>query len=78
MNIWAIVPVKPLGGRKAASPNSCPTSTNTATQLLARTVHLLVPLSPIRSVLVINRDARHGVVRVGREYGSGKRHPGTE
>lgn len=60
MNIWAIVPVKPLGRAKSRLAEELMPDQREylATQLLARTVRLLVPLSPIRGVLVISRDTK--------------------
>ena len=56
MNVWAIVPVKPLGRAKsrlsdAFSPEQ---REQLATDLLLRTVSMLLPL--VRGVLVISRD----------------------
>jgi 2-phospho-L-lactate guanylyltransferase len=58
MNVWAIVPVKPLGRAKsrlseAFSPDQ---RRRLATDLLMRTVGLLLPL--LRGVLVISRDTK--------------------
>ena len=58
MNVWAIVPVKPLGRAKsrlsaAFSPEQ---REQLATDLLMRTVGLLLPV--LRGVLVISRDSK--------------------
>jgi 2-phospho-L-lactate guanylyltransferase len=60
MNIWAIVPVKPLGRAKSRLADELMPDQREqlATDLLARTVRLLVPLSQIRGVLVISRDTK--------------------
>lgn len=60
MNIWAIVPVKPLNRAKSRltevlSPEQREVL---AAGLLRRTVELLVPLSKIQGVLVISRDTK--------------------
>ena len=60
MNVWAIVPVKPLGRAKSRlSDELLPEQREQlATELLARTVRLLVPITQIRGVLVISRDTK--------------------
>jgi 2-phospho-L-lactate guanylyltransferase len=60
MNLWAIVPVKPLGRAKSRlSDELLPEKREQlATELLVRTVRLLVPLTRIRGVLVISRDTK--------------------
>jgi 2-phospho-L-lactate guanylyltransferase len=60
MNLWAIVPVKPLGRAKSRlSDELLPEQREQlATELLVRTVRLLVPLTWIRGVLVISRDTK--------------------
>jgi 2-phospho-L-lactate guanylyltransferase len=60
MNLWAIVPVKPLGRAKSRlSDDLLPEQREQlATELLGRTVRLLVPLTGIRGVLVISRDTK--------------------
>ncbi len=60
MNIWAIVPVKPLSRAKSRLSGELPPQQREqlATELLARTVRLLVPLTRIRGVLVISRDQK--------------------
>jgi 2-phospho-L-lactate guanylyltransferase len=57
-NIWAIVPVKPLGRAKSrlAEHLQPEQREQLATQLLARTLRLLMPIGQIRGVLVISRD----------------------
>jgi 2-phospho-L-lactate guanylyltransferase len=58
MNVWAIVPVKPLGRAKSrlAEAFSPEQREHLATDLLMRTVGLLLPL--LRGVLVISRDSK--------------------
>ncbi len=60
MNTWAIVPVKPLGRAKSRLANELTPDQREqlATDLLVRTVRLLVPLTQIRGVLVISRDTK--------------------
>ena len=60
MSVWAIVPVKPLSRAKSRlSGELLPEQREQlATELLARTVRLLVPLTQIRGVLVISRDTK--------------------
>ncbi len=60
MNIWAIVPVKPLNRAKSRLSNELQPEQRKqlATDLFARTVRLLVPLTQIRGVLVISRDTQ--------------------
>jgi 2-phospho-L-lactate guanylyltransferase len=60
MSVWAIVPVKPLSRAKSRlSDELLPEQREQlATQLLVRTVRLLVPLTGIRGVLVISRDTK--------------------
>jgi 2-phospho-L-lactate guanylyltransferase len=60
MNVWAIVPVKPLSRAKSRlSEALLPEQRELlATELLVRTVRLLVPLTRIRGVLVISRDTK--------------------
>ncbi|MBN1563605.1 MAG: 2-phospho-L-lactate guanylyltransferase [Anaerolineae bacterium] len=58
MNVWAIVPVKPLGRAKSrlAEVFSPEQREQLATDLLMRTVGLLLPI--LRGVLVISRDSK--------------------
>ncbi len=60
MSVWAIVPVKPLKRAKSrlAGVLTAEQREYLATQLLLRTVRLLLPLSHIQGVLVISRDTR--------------------
>jgi 2-phospho-L-lactate guanylyltransferase len=60
MNVWAIVPVKPLSRAKSRLSEALlpEQREQLATELLARTVRLLVPLTQIRGVLVISRDTK--------------------
>jgi 2-phospho-L-lactate guanylyltransferase len=60
MNVWAIVPVKPLSRAKSRlSEALLPEQRELlATEWLVRTVRLLVPLTRIRGVLVISRDTK--------------------
>jgi 2-phospho-L-lactate guanylyltransferase len=60
MNLWAVVPVKPLGRAKSRlSDELLPEQREQlAAELLVRTVRLLVPLTGIRGVLVISRDTK--------------------
>ncbi len=60
MNVWAIVPVKPLSRAKSRlgdvmTPDD---REELATRLLKRTMRLLLSLSSIQGVLVISRDSR--------------------
>ncbi|MEW6579644.1 MAG: 2-phospho-L-lactate guanylyltransferase [Chloroflexota bacterium] len=60
MSVWAIVPVKPLSRAKSrlAGVLSAEQRQYLATQLLLRTVRLLLPLPHIQGVLVISRDTQ--------------------
>jgi 2-phospho-L-lactate guanylyltransferase len=60
MNVWAIVPIKPLSKAKSRlSEVLTPEQREQlAFNLLARTVRLLLPLPQIQGVLVISRDTR--------------------
>jgi len=60
MSVWAIVPVKPLKRAKSRLARVLTPEQREylATQLLLRTVRLLLPLSHIQGVLVISRDTR--------------------
>ena len=60
MSVWAIVPVKPLSRAKSRLAGALPPEQRQylATQMLLRTVRLLLPLSPIQGVLVISRDTQ--------------------
>jgi 2-phospho-L-lactate/phosphoenolpyruvate guanylyltransferase len=60
MNVWAIVPVKPLSRAKSRLTGELMPDQREqlAAGLLARTVRLLVPLPQIQGVLVISRDSK--------------------
>ena len=60
MSVWAIVPVKPLSRAKSRLAGALPPEQRQylATQMLLRTVRLLLPLSHIQGVLVISRDTQ--------------------
>jgi 2-phospho-L-lactate guanylyltransferase len=60
MNVWAIVPVKPLSRAKSRLADALVSEQREtlATCLLARTVKLLQPLPQIQGVLVISRDMK--------------------
>lgn len=60
MNVWAIVPVKPLGRAKSrlADVMTPEDREELATRLLKRTVRMLMSLSAIQGVLVISRDSK--------------------
>lgn len=60
MNVWAIVPVKPLNRAKSRLAHDLLPEQREllATELLERTVKLLLPLPQIQGVLVISRDTK--------------------
>jgi len=60
MNVWAIVPVKPLNRAKSRLADVLPPEDREqlAAGLLERTVRLLVPMPEIHGVLVISRDTK--------------------
>jgi 2-phospho-L-lactate guanylyltransferase len=60
MNVWAIVPIKPLSKAKSRlSEELTPEQREQmASNLLTRTVRLLLPLPQIQGVLVISRDTK--------------------
>ena len=60
MNVWAIVPVKPLSRAKSRLTDELMPDQREqlATSLLMRTVRMLLPLSQIQGVLVISRDTK--------------------
>lgn len=60
MNVWAIVPVKPLNRAKSRLSDVmlAEDREELATRLLKRTVRLLLSLSAIQGVLVISRDSK--------------------
>ena len=60
MNVWAIVPVKPLNRAKSRLSDALVSEQreSLATCLLVRTVKLLQPLAQIQGVLVISRDMK--------------------
>ena len=60
MNVWAIVPVKPLNRAKSRlSDVLLPDAReDLATHLLKRTIRLLLSLSAVHGVLVISRDSK--------------------
>jgi 2-phospho-L-lactate guanylyltransferase len=60
MSVWAIVPIKPLSKAKSrlADVLSPEQRERLATELLLRTIRLLVPLTSIQGVLVISRDTK--------------------
>jgi len=60
MNVWAIVPVKPLNRAKSRLADVLTGEQREvlATTLLERTIRLLVPMPQIRGVLVISRDTK--------------------
>ncbi|MBI5958469.1 MAG: 2-phospho-L-lactate guanylyltransferase [Chloroflexi bacterium] len=60
MSVWAIVPIKPLSKAKSrlADVLTPEQRERLATELLLRTVRLLLPLTSIQGVLVISRDTK--------------------
>jgi 2-phospho-L-lactate/phosphoenolpyruvate guanylyltransferase len=60
MNVWAIVPVKPLSRAKSRLADELVPAQRAllATGMLQRTVRLLLPLPQIEGVLVISRDMK--------------------
>lgn len=60
MNVWAIVPIKPLSKAKSRLSGQLTAGQRErlATGLLLRTVRLLLPLPQIQGVLVISRDTK--------------------
>ncbi|NLE50430.1 MAG: 2-phospho-L-lactate guanylyltransferase [Chloroflexi bacterium] len=60
MNVWAIVPVKPLNRAKSRLAEALPPEDREqlAAGLLERTVRLLLPMPEIHGVLVISRDTK--------------------
>lgn len=60
MNVWAIVPVKPLSRAKSrlADVMISEAREELATRLLKRTTRLLLSLSAVQGVLVISRDSK--------------------
>lgn len=60
MNVWAIVPVKPLNRAKSRLAEVLPPEDREqlAAGLLERTVRLLLPMPEIHGVLVISRDTK--------------------
>lgn len=70
MNVWAIVPVKPLNRAKSRLADHLQSRQREllATSLLERTVRLLLPLPQIRGVLVISRDTK--ALAMAREWGA--------
>ena len=60
MNVWAIVPVKPLNRAKSrlAEVLSPEEREQLATGMLERTIRLLLPMPEIQGVLVISRDTK--------------------
>lgn len=70
MNVWAIVPVKPLGRAKSRlSGVLLPEQRQElATAMLSRTIQMLMPLSHIQGVLVISRDTK--ALALAREMGA--------
>lgn len=70
MNLWAIVPVKPLGRAKSrlAEELQPEQREQLATEMLVRTVRLLTPISRMNGVLVISRDPK--ALSIARELGA--------
>jgi len=70
MNVWAIVPVKPFNRAKSRLADYLQPRQREmlAASLLERTVKLLLPLAPIRGVLVISRDTK--ALAMAREWGA--------
>ena len=60
MNVWAIVPVKPLNRAKSRLAEVLPPEEREqlATGMLERTIRLLLPMPEIKGVLVISRDTK--------------------
>jgi 2-phospho-L-lactate guanylyltransferase len=70
VNIWAIVPVKPLKRSKSRlSPVLSPKQRETLSrQMLEQTLHTLLQVSKIKGVLVVSRD--NGALALGRKMGA--------
>jgi 2-phospho-L-lactate guanylyltransferase len=70
MNVWAIIPVKPLGQAKSrlATVLTPAEREHLAASLLERTVRLLLSVREIQGVLVISRDTE--VLALVREWGA--------
>ena len=70
MNVWAVVPVKPLNRAKSrlAAALSAEMREQLAVKMLHHTVKCLVDCSAVSGILVISRDTRALVI--AREYGA--------
>lgn len=70
MNVWAIVPVKPLNRAKSRLADYLQPRQREllAAGLLERTVRLLLPVPQVRGVLVISRDTK--ALAMAREWGA--------